>query len=70
MDIGRRMYDVGECGDLTTVHGDRQCTYEDRSVALDYSQRQPHRSLNHLTLNEFVAQRQVKQAVEGVVSSS
>ena len=31
---------------------------------LDYNQRRPHSSLGHLTPNEFVAQRQVIQAVE------
>jgi putative transposase len=37
---------------------------------LDYNQRRPHRSLGHLTPNEFVRQRQVLQTVEEVGCSS
>jgi putative transposase len=37
---------------------------------LDYNQRCPHRSLGHLTPNEFVGQRQVIQAAEEAVCSS
>ena len=37
---------------------------------VDYNQRRPHSSLGHLTPNEFVALRQVIQAVEEVVCSS
>ena len=36
---------------------------------LDYNQRRPHSSLEHLTPNEFVAQRQVEQTTEDVVCS-
>jgi len=31
---------------------------------LDYNQRRPHRSLEHLTPNEFLEQRQGQQTVE------
>ena len=34
---------------------------------MDYNHRRPHSSLGHLTPNEFVAQRQVKQNAEEVV---
>jgi putative transposase len=37
---------------------------------LDYNQRRPHRSLGHLTPNEFVRQRQALQTVEEVGCSS
>jgi putative transposase len=33
---------------------------------LDYNQHRPHRSLGHLTPNEFVGQRQALQTVEEV----
>jgi putative transposase len=36
----------------------------------DYNQRGPHSSLEHLTPNEFFAQRQAKQVAEKVVCSS
>ena len=37
---------------------------------LDYNQRRPHRSLGHLTPNEFIAQRQVIEMAEEAVGSS
>lgn len=33
---------------------------------VDYNQRRPHRSLGHLTPNEFVTQRQAIQPLEAV----
>jgi putative transposase len=36
---------------------------------LDYHQRRPHRSLGHLTPNEFVGQRKVEQTAEEVLCS-
>jgi putative transposase len=36
---------------------------------LNYNQCRPHSSLRHLTLNEFVAQRQVEQTAEEVLCS-
>jgi putative transposase len=36
---------------------------------LDYNQRRPHRSLGHLTPNEYVEQRQNRVVVDGAVSS-
>jgi len=39
-------------------------------IRVDYNQRRPHSSLGHLTLNEFVRQRQVTRVAETVVFSS